>query len=110
MAAGFTGLTGKGVEQGRHVVRGDRAETLAPLRAVPFQQRLQPVQPAGAGALDVQRQLAALGLPLQGIGDLVGAHGTGYRIAGDVQLQHAASSRQALTSARRRSGVRRACT
>ncbi|MCY1186152.1 hypothetical protein D9M73_269920 [compost metagenome] len=88
----------------------NRAETQAPLRTVALDQRLQPVKPARAGALDVQWQLAALGLMQQGIGNLIGTHGTGYRITGNIQLQHAESSRQPLTKSRRRSGVRRACT
>ncbi|MCY1411862.1 hypothetical protein D9M71_272570 [compost metagenome] len=103
------GITLQGVQQGRHVVGRHRAEAQAAFGAFQFHQRLQPVEAAGAGAFDFQRQAPPVGLTGKRQGQVVGTDGAGNGIAGNAQRQHEPSSRQPFTSALRRSGVSRAC-
>ncbi|MOA09560.1 hypothetical protein D3C78_1293990 [compost metagenome] len=98
------------IKHRRHISRSQRAEADTALRAVHFQQRFQPVQATRTGALQLQWQIAFLSQRDQGHSDLIGTHGTGKRITGQIERWHHASSRQASSNASRRSALSRACT
>ncbi len=104
------GITLQGVEQRRHVGGGQRTEADTALRAVDFQQRFEPVQATGTGAVQLLRQMALPGLGGKGRGDFIGTDGAGQGVSGQIEAGHHASSRQASSRASRRSALSRACT
>ncbi len=104
------GIALQGLEQRRHIGGGQRAEANTASRAVDFQQRFQPVQATGAGAVQLQRQTALASLGDKGGGNLIGTDGTRQGVNGQIEARHHEPSWQASSRASRRSALSRACT
>ncbi len=86
-----------GVEHGRHVALGERAERDAPLRRCDLDHRLQPIQAARAGPDDLDGNAAARSRLLESEGHLVGADRDRAGVAGheNPQIHRCASATSA---------------
>ncbi len=92
-----------GVEETRHVGRGDRPVGHAPAGGVDFDHRLEPVEAAGPVAVEVRGQSARFCLGGDGPRDVVCANRAGAGIARDP----GAHGQTSASSCGARSGVTR---